>query len=45
MASTDISIRMDADLKWQLEAFYADMGMTRTTAFNVFAEKWPGNIV
>ena len=43
MASTDISIRMDADLKWQLEAFYAEMGMTMTTAFNVFAEKWPGN--
>ncbi len=43
MASTNIGIRMDADLKWQLEAFYAEMGMTMTTAFNVFAEKWPGN--
>ena len=45
MASTDISIRMDADLKRQFEAFYADMGMTRTTGFYVFAVKWPGNIV
>lgn len=45
MASTNIGIRMDADWKRQLEAFYADMGMTMTTAFNVFAEKWAGNIV
>lgn len=43
MASTNIGIRMDAYLKWQFETFYADMGMTMTTAFNVFAEKWPGN--
>ena len=32
-------IRMDADLKRQFEAFCADMGMTMTTAFNVFARK------
>ena len=30
---------MDADLKRQFEAFCADMGMTMTTAFNVFARK------
>ena len=39
MANTSINIRMDADLKRQLEAFCADMGKTMTTAFNVFARK------
>lgn len=39
MASTNINIRMDADLKRQFEAFCADMGMTMTTAFNIFAKK------
>ena len=39
MANTNINIRMDADLKKQFEAFCADMGMTMTTAFNVFARK------
>lgn len=39
MASTNINIRMDSDLKKQFEAFCADMGMTMTTAFNVFAKK------
>ena len=39
MASTNINIRMDTDLKMQFEAFCADMGMTMTTAFNVFAKK------
>jgi DNA-damage-inducible protein J len=39
MASTNVNIRMDADLKRQFEAFCADMGMTMTTAFNVFARK------
>lgn len=39
MASTNINIRMDADLKRQFEAFCADMGMTMTTAFNIFARK------
>ena len=34
MASTNINIRMDTDLKMQFEAFCADMGMTMTTAFN-----------
>ena len=33
MANTNINIRMDADLKRQF------MGMTMTTAFNVFARK------
>ena len=39
MASTSINIHMDADLKRQFEAFCADMGMTMTTAINVFARK------
>lgn len=39
MANTNINIRMDSDLKRQFEAFCADMGMTMTTAFNVFARK------
>lgn len=37
--TTNINIRMDADLKRQFEAFCADMGMTMTTAFNLFAKK------
>ena len=39
MANTNINIRMDTDLKKQFEAFCADMGMTMTTAFNIFARK------
>ena len=39
MANTNINIRMDADLKRQFEAFCADMGMTMTPAFNIFAKK------
>lgn len=39
MASTNINIRMDAELKRQFEAFCSDMGMSMTTAFNVFARK------
>lgn len=40
MANTaNINIRMDANLKKQFEAFCADMGMTMTTAVNIFAKK------
>jgi DNA-damage-inducible protein J len=39
MATTNINIRMDAELKRQFEAFCNDMGMTMTTAFNIFAKK------
>jgi DNA-damage-inducible protein J len=39
MANTNVNIRMDQDLKKQFEAFCADMGMTMSTAFNVFAKK------
>lgn len=39
MSNTSINVRMDADLKRQFEAFCSDMGMTMTTAINVFARK------
>lgn len=39
MANVNITIRMDEDLKRQFELFCADMGMTMTTAFNIFARK------
>lgn len=39
MASTNVNICMDADLKRQFEAFCMDMGMTMTAVFNAFAEK------
>ena len=38
MAQTNINIRMDARLKKQFEAFCADVGLTMSTAFNVFAK-------
>ena len=39
MANVNINIRMDEELKQQFELFCADMGMTMTTAFNIFARK------
>ena len=30
---------MDSDLKKQFESFCSDMGMSMTTAFNIFAKK------
>lgn len=39
MASTNVNIRMDSELKKEFEHFCSDMGMTMTTAFNVFAKK------
>lgn len=39
MANTNINIRMDSDLKRQFESFCADMGMSMSTAFNIFAKK------
>ena len=37
--TTTVNIRMDSDLKRQFEAFCSDMGMSMTTAFNIFAKK------
>lgn len=39
MAQTNVSIRMDADLKRQFEEFCADVGMSMTTAITIFAKK------
>lgn len=39
MAKTNVNIRMDSDLKKQFETFCSDMGMTMTTAVNIFAKK------
>ena len=39
MATTNITIRMDADLKRQVEELYSDLGMNLTTAFTVFAKQ------
>ncbi|MBQ3427360.1 MAG: type II toxin-antitoxin system RelB/DinJ family antitoxin [Clostridia bacterium] len=39
MAQTNVSIRMDEDLKRQFDNFCSDIGMSMTTAFVVFAKK------
>ena len=39
MANTNINIRMDTELKQEFETFCADVGMSMTTAFNIFARK------
>ncbi len=36
MASTTISIRLDAELKKQAETMFNDMGLSMTTATNLF---------
>jgi len=38
MAQTNINIRMDAQLKEQFELFCSNVGLTMSTAFNVFAK-------
>ena len=38
MAQTNVSIRMDEDLKKQFDAFCSDVGMNMTTAINIFAK-------
>lgn len=44
--TTNISIRMDKDLKEQAEKVFNDMGMNMTTAFNIFIRQtlWQGKI-
>ena len=39
MANVNINIRMDSELKKQFESFCADVGMSMTTAFTIFAKK------
>ena len=36
---TNISIRMDADLKAQADALFAELGMNLSTAFNIFVRQ------
>ena len=38
MASTNVTIRMDEDLKKQAETLFAEMGMNLTTAFTIFTK-------
>ena len=38
MAQTNINIRMDKQLKEQFETFCNNVGLTMSTAFNVFAK-------
>lgn len=39
MASTNISIRMDAKLKEQADMFFNELGMNISTAFNIFVRQ------
>ena len=38
MASTSITVRIDEDLKKQVEILFNDMGLNMTTAFTLFAK-------
>lgn len=37
--TTNISIRMDSELKTQADALFAELGMNLTTAFNIFVRQ------
>lgn len=37
--TTNISIRMDAELKAQADALFTELGMNITTAFNIFVRQ------
>lgn len=39
MATTNISIRMDSDLKVQAEELFSELGMNLSTAFNIFVRQ------
>ena len=38
-STTNISIRMDSDLKAQADALFGELGMNLSTAFNVFVRE------
>ncbi|MDD3212782.1 MAG: type II toxin-antitoxin system RelB/DinJ family antitoxin [Eubacteriales bacterium] len=38
MTTTNVSIRMDSELKKQSEKLFADMGLNMTTAFTIFVK-------
>lgn len=42
MATANVTIRMDKDLKVAMEKLCADLGMNLTTAFTIFAKKAVG---
>lgn len=37
--TVNVSIRMDADLKARAEALYSELGMSLSTAFNIFVRQ------
>jgi DNA-damage-inducible protein J len=37
--TTNLNIRIDKDLKEHAEAFFADLGLNMTTAFNIFVRQ------
>jgi len=39
MATTNISIRMDSDVKARADALFAELGMNLSTAFNIFVRQ------
>lgn len=39
MATTNISIRMDSELKEQADALFSELGMNLSTAFNIFVRQ------
>ncbi|MDO5732567.1 MAG: type II toxin-antitoxin system RelB/DinJ family antitoxin [Eubacteriales bacterium] len=39
MPTTNISIRMDADIKKEAEQLFSEMGMNISTAFNIFVRQ------
>ncbi len=39
MATTNITIRMDEELKKQAKELFSDLGLNMTTAFTVFAKQ------
>lgn len=39
MATTNISIRMDSEVKARADALFAELGMNLTTAFNIFVRQ------
>ena len=40
-STTNISIRMDSDLKAQADALFGELGMNLSTAFNIFVRQSP----
>ena len=39
VGSTNVSIRMDTDLKMQADALFGELGMNMSTAFNIFVRQ------